>query len=200
MAQENELFGQPSNTHLFCHCSLGHKSIWVYLGPLLRVSQAEIQNHPHWGLIYRLWGKIHFHVPSGCWQTEWNPFNSLNLYGSPSYYKPQKTIYFLNAYGIGSSIVTGGAKLRGKSRNDAQVPGLSHWLGWCAGFCNKEMGRVNENREMKNGKLSFEREKFETFLSQPNIDVCNTIGCTTVEFRWKIGVGATQLTNLIAYS
>ena len=45
------------------------------------------------------------------------------------------------------------------------------------------MGRENENREVKNGKLSFEREKFETVLSQRNIDVCNTIGCTTVEFR-----------------
>ena len=37
--------------------------------------------------------------------------------------------------------------------------------------------------KVKDGKLSFEHDKFDTFLSQPNIDVCNTIGSTTVEFR-----------------
>ena len=38
---------------------------------------------------------------------------------------------------------------------------------------------------MKDGKLSFEHDKCDTFLSQPDIDVCNIyiFGCTTVEFR-----------------
>lgn len=43
---------------------------------------------------------------------------------------------------------------------------LARATGWddVLVFCNKEMGRENENREVKDGKLSFEREKFETFL------------------------------------